>query len=598
MVDVEQINIDVSVPSDEVRVVAMQPFVELQTTIEPFQWQDQAVNAQLDAIRRTLDLAQNDSGGGPAHFTLFPEYTIPGREGAAVIDARVNSNEWCNESVIIAGVHGLTKAEYRQLCEQLTVTVADADAPDSVPDGEWVNCCLIWVKDQSGVIRRWVQPKIRPAWPERNVGCTDMFYGNTVYVFECRYAPSGYPCRFVTLICYDWVATVAGTTVSDELLAQLNTQWHGTPSPLHWIFVIQHNNGPNHPAFLNSTYRFLTDTNTFPFVERSDAVVLHVSTAVSALPSRTGLGAFSACVFSPSAQLDVTGCRPTVCMKPASLRGSDILKRCKDAVFREMGECIHMFRVRVPRFVTPDSTDRTHPVNDAQVYATREMTDPRLYGGPVPAAVKWINDSLDCVDELSATTLLGCPLQATAEITAPTVVADMRTHDGQKSADQINWATCTTARGLESRDAERQRDTDLWDQLEHCSLEHVIHSLTSLGLAYDLNVQESSLHGALNDVSGYIQVVAIRGETHEDCRHHYDNAVPKVRTDPVLVIARDRDNLTPTPEEYSKYYEVGTDNGLRFVDYQRLVNFCRTAADRNALRNNLDEILPRTNPIV
>lgn len=597
MIDVEQIIIDISMPSDEVRVVAMQSFVQLRT-VEPFQWQEDMVIAQLDAIRRTLDLAQSDSGGGPAHFTLFPEYAIPGSAGAAIIDVRVNSENWPNESVIIAGIHGLTKAEYGQLCQQLAVTVAGTNTPDSVPNDQWVNCCLIWVKDKNGVIHRWAQPKIRPAWQEKNVTCNDMFCGTTVYVFECQYTSSGYPCRFVTLVCYDWVAAVDGTTVCDEVLEQLNTQWDGTPTPLHWVFVIQHNDGPNHPAFLNSTYRFLTDVNTFPFVERRDAVVLHANTAVSARPSRTGPGAFSACILSPSNQMDFKSCRPTVCMQPASLRGSDILKRCKDVVFREMGECIHMFRVRVPRFVTPDATDRTYPLGDAQVYSTSDMADPRLCGGPVPAAVKWINDYLDCVGKLSATTLAGCSLQATAEAIESTVVADMRVHDGHNSADRVNWATCSASHGMESRNANRQQNADLWDQLEIDALEHIVHSLTSLGLTYDLDVRETSLHGALNSESGYIQVVAIRGETHEDCRQHYDNTVPKVLTDPVLVIARDRDNLTPTSKEYSKFYEVGSSDGLKFLDYQRLVTCCRNAADKAALKRCLDDFLPRSPAII
>ena len=214
MVDVEQITIDISVPHDVERVVAMQPFVELSEE-EPFQWQPAKVDSQLDAIRRTLELGQSGLNGRHANFTLFPEYSIPGIEGATIIDEKVQSAPWPNESVIIAGIHGLAKDEYAQLFQHLAVNVSEANFPDSVPSSEWVNCCLIWVKDRNGEIQRWVQPKIRPAWPENNVEYNDMFRGSTVYVFDCKYSLTSYPCRFVTIVCFDWVASEGGTTVLD-----------------------------------------------------------------------------------------------------------------------------------------------------------------------------------------------------------------------------------------------------------------------------------------------------------------------------------------------------------------------------------------------
>ncbi|MEW6173347.1 MAG: hypothetical protein AB1510_09835 [Bacillota bacterium] len=596
MIDVELIPIDIIMPSDAVRIVSMQPFIHLQNT-EPFKWLDSAANVQLNAVRRTLDLAQSGFGGGFANFTLFPEYSIPGINGAAVIEEKVASGAWPNGSVIIAGIGGLTKAEYEYLCKQLDVKVSPADAPNSVPNSQWVNCCLVWVKERDGFIRRWAQPKIRPAWREMNVSCNDMFSGSTVYVFECQYAPIAYPCRFVTFVCFDWVASPAGTAVRDEVLARLNARF-GSPKPIHWVFVIQHNQEPNHPLFLNSTCEFLTDVRNYPFVDRREAIVLHVNTASTTQPSRNGRGAFSSCVFSPRVPFDCTGCRPTVCMKPRFLRGSDILDRarCKDVVFREMGECIHLFKVRVPCFVSPGPNDRTYPLIDAQVHPTNGVTDPRLCRGPVPADVKWLNDSLDCVTSLATTALAGCPLHEEATTVQPGIISGMRALDGGTAANRVNWAACSFSYGKESRNADRQQNVDLWNQLETDALEHVIHSLTSLGLASDLDVRDSSLHGTIESDTGFIQVVAIRGETYEDCRRHYDNAIPKVTTDPVLVIARDRQNFRPITEEYSKFNE--TDSGLGFLDYQTLVSSCRDAGDKDALRRCLNGFLPRNRRII
>jgi len=599
VIDVEPITVSVRMPSDEVRIVSMQPFIRFHsTTQEPFRWSTDAVDVQLAAIHRTLNIARGGFNGQVANFTLFPEYAIPGTAGAAVINSIISAEEWPNESIIIAGIHGIRKPEYRELCHMLSARVSQSNAPDSVPNDKWVNCSVIWIKDRNGVVEKWVQPKVRPAWLEMTLTCNDMFCGSTVYVFECKYEPSNYPCRFVTLICFDWVASVGGATVCHELLEKLNAFWDPTPNPLHWVFVVQHNPDPNHPSFLNSTYRFLTDANAHPFVERDKAIVVHANTAVSPCPARTGRGGFSACVFSPSAQLDYIGCRPTVCMQPSLLRGSNILQRCKDVVFREMGECIHAFTVRVPRFVTPDATDRTYPLPSAHVHATCDTTDPRLCGSGVPAAIKWVNDALDGVERLSANVLAGCPLKVKAERIEPVIIAAMRSSDGNTASDYVNWAACSFSHGKESRNMDLRLNTDLWGADENDALKHVFHSLTSLGLAYSLEFESAVLHGAVQDDEGIVQVVAIRGDTHEDCRLHYDKHIPHQGIDPVLVIAQDRYNLIPTPEEYLRLDETAGEKGLAFLDYQTLVTNCRNAADSNTLKGHLDDFLPRPRRII
>ncbi|MHB1167304.1 MAG: hypothetical protein ACYC0N_02050, partial [Carboxydocellales bacterium] len=233
-----------------------------------------------------------------------------------------------------------------------------------------------------------------------------------------------------------------------------------------------------------------------------------------------------------------------------------------------------------------------------EVYPTTDVNDQRLCGSAVPAFLKWINDSLDCVNSMATNDLAGCSLNAEAVSIQPTVISEIRVLDGQTAAGRINWATCSFTRDKESRTAERQQNADLWDQLEMEALEHLVYSLTSLGLTFNIDIINSSLHGILNSGTACVQIVAIRGETYTDCRRHYDSAIPKSGTDPVLVIARDRTNLKPTSKEYSKYYEADSEHGLRFLDYQNLVTFCREAEDKETLRRCLDEFIPRDRRII
>ena len=602
MINVEQVTVNIRMPSDQMRIVAMQPFVQFHTEAgnppqEPFRWSRIAVDEQLKAIRRTLDISQDSFQGKGANFTVFPEYSVPGIGAASEINEQISKSSWPNDTVVIAGVHGLSNAEYTDLCRLFNTNVSPSNTPSEVPYDKWVNCEIVWIKEHDGKVRTWVQPKIRPAWPEMNASCNDMFCGSTVYVFEGMYEPTNYPCRFMSFICFDWVAAVAGSNVWREVVRQLNQKWTHQQPTLDWVFIIQHNTKPNHPSFLQSTYQFLVD-NSYAFVHRDKAVVLHANTAVSRRPARTGSGGFSACVFSPSAPMENNSCRPTVCTQPTALRGSEVLERCKDVVFREMGECIHVFGVRVPRFVTNDATDRTHAVPNASVYATGDSDDPRLRGCAIPAAVKWINDSLDQMRLLSATGLLGCHLSTDAEEIEPGIVNEVRRANGKLAARRLNWAACSYSNKEETRNSIRRNNADLWAETESQALEHLLHSLTSIGLSYKLDIGDSILHGTINTDLGIVQIVAIKGETYEDCRRHYDEFIAQHSTDPVLVIARDHDNFPPVPGAFARLDEINSGDGLAFVDFQTLVNDCRTASDIQSLKEMIDAVLPGDRPII
>jgi len=363
-------------------------------------------------------------------------------------------------------------------------------------------------------------------------------------------------------------------------------------------FVIQYNQNPNHPSFLYNTYKFLVDRTSFPFVEREDAIVIHANTAVSEKPARKGNGAYTSCIFSPNAQFECNVCRPTVCMQPVRFRENDILDRCTDVLFREMGSCIHAFTTRVPRFVTSDSTDRSYPLLSAEVHGTINSDDPRLSGSAVAASVKWINDSLDNIVRISSTDLRDCPMKTKAEEIEPIVIADMRTSIPELAENWINWAVSDFTSGNKTRDKLASQNPDNWRLLETISLEHMVHSLTALGLPYNLKIAHSNFHGILNTDNGFIQVIAIRGETHEDCQLHFDEMFCITSPDPIVLVTRDRSNLKPTERELSKFIDAGRDTGISFIDYDTLITLCRDADDENSLKEKIDEYLPGARRII
>lgn len=598
MIEVELVPIDIKVQSDSVRMVTMQPFIQIDSSQEPYRWESAAKKSQMAAIARTLEVASDQSQGPPAQFTIFPEYSLPGSDAINLVEARLFSEKWPNETVVIAGVDGLSKFDYADICQKLDVTIAPQNAPDRLNDNQWINCCFIWVKDSQGRLRRWIQPKICPAWLELKLRYSDMFQGSVVYVFECQYTPIRYPCRFMTLICFDWVAKISNVTVYEEVLHQLNQKWYGSPEPLDWTFVIQHNSGPNHPSFLKNTFQFLTDSNTFQFVNRSDAAIVHINTAVSREPARNGCGAYSACVFSPRTQFDCNCCRPTVCMQPVELRKSDILARCKDVVFREMGECIHSFQIRISHFVIPDATDRSFPLVKASVYGTRSLNDPRLSGNAIPASVKWMNDLLDIIDKVSGTDLNGCPLQTQAERIEPDIINAMRYAEPNIIENKIKLALTNFSLGNKIQTKNILKNPDVWGKNEAECLLHIIHSLTALGVSYIIDAKNSVFHASLDTNNSFIQIVAIKGKTHQDCRQHFDSTINVSSPDPIIIITRDHSNLRPTQLELSKIFDTGLETGLKILDYNSLISMCRESNDKQEFRRKLDGHLPEDRKII
>ncbi len=154
----------VSLPSDRVGMVIAQPHVLLSAT-EPYRCTAQSRLKQLQMLNDTLDVAiVSGHGAGKTHFTVFPEYSIPGIAGINQLEARLNSQDWPTGTIVIGGTDGLSRDEVRQLAESpRTYLDASHNGLDRIGANEWINCGITWVKGQDGTVERWLQPKLHPA---------------------------------------------------------------------------------------------------------------------------------------------------------------------------------------------------------------------------------------------------------------------------------------------------------------------------------------------------------------------------------------------------------------------------------------------------
>ncbi len=602
MLEVEEVELGITLADGPVGMVLMQPHIQIANPLrEPFCWDSSAANQQFAAIRRTLEVAAHPNRvGGHAAFTVFPEYAIPGPQGVRTIDEVIHGDGWPENSIVIGGVDGLTKAQYTDLVDDPSTIVHDSNLPNRIGGNEWVNCCITWARDNHGVRRRWIQPKLRPARPELNTRHQRMFQGCAVFVFTLTATYDGHqhPCRFFTLICFDWVAQNSNWK---EVVAGIRRSEGGGMKFLEWIFVPQFNDKPNDPSFLDSTYEFLVATCD-PFVYRHHAAVIMSNVAAGSVPFRRGEGGFSAVVFGPDAPFDHGDCRPTVHAYPTKLRREEKLSRLKDSVFREMGPCAHSFALHIPRLIQSDATDRHEPVENAEVYGLSDLSDPRTPDGPVSAIVKWVNDELD---ELDCYASLATPesddvCNRTKEWHA-LCIDEYRTLQHSCLEDRMRYGAAFKTE-TEAQANASASCPDLWETTESEVLAHQIHTLSLLCTACDVKIKGATLHGTLMHKGNPVEVVAIRGKTHPEIHAHARNGLPDVnhRT---IVISLDNAVAKINSKELADITNIGdpksrddikfTDPvaGRRLYDFASFRNAWQTAADENAVKENLCGVL-------
>lgn len=592
MIEVIEQDLPLCIPSTHVNMVFMQPYLYFTKPYrEPYKWQRSKQSAQLGAIDRTLAIARGTERHDHAHFTIFPEYSIPGLLGVQTVQNAVQSSEWPAETIVIGGIDGLSREEYQTLCITPGTEFSKCNAPENVAATEWVNTVITWTKDDQGIVTKWIQPKLKPSELERKTPCENMFHGGAIYLFSSQFDNNS-PCRFLSVVCFDWIAAFDGRPIQHLLLSQLDERWgSGDPRPLHWVFVIQQNEKPNHPAFTQSTENFLLDHSAYPHVNRHHTCVIMANNALENRPCSHTSGGFTSFVFGPDSPFVWNECRPTVSVSYGRHRENGMFSRCRDVTFREMGPCIQSARVAVASWLGTDTRDRCSAVEGGSVYPiVLPCSDPRFPENPVPASVKWINDELDRIGSLGTSDMKNKPLDADVDRSHTKIEAELRTLGGFQVIEYVRRATWIDPEVFKMIRVSIPEDVDLWGEDEHEGLEHTIHVLSILGLCLRLEVRQSEFHGTLYTTTGLLHVVAIRGPTHEKCRRHFDNTVIALGPDPVLLVTRDRNNLTPTEEEVTKFYEAKDQTRFRYKAYSVLIDACRRASSDHELRQSLSEV--------
>jgi hypothetical protein len=570
-------------------MVIVQPHLSL-TEVEPYRCKAQAKTQQLAMISETLDVSRAaQHGASKTHFTIFPEYSIPSPEGIALVEAALQAPEWPNATIVIGGTDALSKAEFATLAETPgTYLDLTHNGLDRVANNAWINCGITWVKSGNGIIERWLQPKLSPAWPELNIHYQHMFRGNSVFAFmgpfdnQTKY-------RFCSLVCFDWIAMVENKKIWQWVLEELQAQAAQAQAELSlsWFFVVQSNPKPSHDTFLTEVNRFF-DQNTVPSVRRDRACLLFANDAGNCKPGKADKYGNTSLVFPPQTLFTQPDCSPTFSTGGARFRSSTLLSAYRDFVFRERGACIHSFLQVNPNSLTAGAAGRTIAIENAFVFPLGGTIDRRVPSDSVAACIKWLNDELDELPSLSVT-YPNVPLAAATNATHQQTVAALRQISPQSAAHTVKLAAQES----------KAKHADEWDETESHALAHLVHTLDIVCLGSSPpTVGGDSAQASVVMNNQTVDLLAIRGESHEDCLKYSQNLLPPPRRQ-TLLVSRDPDNnpwlrrfgsfLQPESQHLGQEHKI-TDpaSGLLHLGYRNLLNIFQQTATVAAVPGAID----------
>lgn len=602
MIEINEKKLNVTVPETGLCISQMHPFVELVSS-EPYKWQQDKKNKQLDRISRFMNIAKQFDGNGKSHFTLLPEYSIPGIDGINRVNRFLLDYSWPSGTIVIGGVDGLSKNEYAILCNNAISCVSPDNASEQIADEKWVNCCITWVKESNGNLKRYIQPKISPSWPERNVNYREMFCGRSVNLFTIKFS-NGTDCKFLTLICFDWIGVINGTGNGIfEILNHINQKWQVSDSTkdINLIFILQRNAKPNHRNFLDNARNFFEDRNTNPFIGRDHSVLLFINTAGKDKPGKTNKYGYSSLIASHLSPYDDKKCCPlSFSSDTKKLRNSDYLERCKEALLRENGACFHLFKFRPPRFISGNPGNRCLFLDEAKIYSIDDgIDDPRVPDGPVAASVKWVNDEIDIIKPITFYAPDN-PINYEVNQSHKKVSKEIRKASGECLCRYIQCSFC--------KYEHYKKDpiihfVDKWDKEEKEGLQTIIYTLSIIGTCNTINISKAIAHAIMNIGTNVVDIIVVHGgDTPEECFEYGKKFLNRLSRYAIIVTKDIHDRSVDKKINRTIFYnqepvsEKGpniTNPDDRFIHcgYENIKKCCFSAKSVDDLKEQIDCLL-------
>ncbi|MGB8028029.1 MAG: hypothetical protein WCF30_00055 [Terracidiphilus sp.] len=334
--------------SRSLRMLWGQPWLEMEGTGTGFRLTDRCAERQKVMIRASFEKARAEQ----IQFCIFPEYSLP-KDMIVEVDRFVESANWPNGSVWIAGIAPLSIAEFNGLASS-PGSVA-AGVPLRAESAAFINCLCAWMKSSNGDVQRVFQAKLRPSRPEQST--QGMYEGDHVFLFHTDIL------SFCCLICFDCI----GISVRELVSSFTKEVPSGNSKNVDLTVVLEHNENPENSDFLAFAEQLLLPENT-KLRTGLGASVAFINTAhkyhgraVNESFGRSNLCYLRRANWPPYEQGPLTVVPNTFAME--NRRNSLLRVR-----FREDGAALHSFRYYIPSLLGASSGVTKYPVDQAHVH--------------------------------------------------------------------------------------------------------------------------------------------------------------------------------------------------------------------------------------
>jgi len=234
--------------------------------------------SRLSEAAATLDL-QNVEGMSPASFILFPELFLPFGRNGNYLDRFVHQvGERCsNNTVILVGLEHMSVEEYLDYFG-LQKWLADDSGLVSLQGARHkhqpLNCLLILVKDNRGILQGFTQLKIRASVFEESASAgSEMLPGQWVYLLSTESMEGFGSVTFLALICYDYIAQLTPRETALGLVKSAGLRLLQSRE-IDLLMVPQCNPEPSHPSFALASASFFGSK---PLIQNTCVVLLNGS---------------------------------------------------------------------------------------------------------------------------------------------------------------------------------------------------------------------------------------------------------------------------------------------------------------------------------
>lgn len=543
-ISIVEVDTNIILPKNELGVVMFHPCINItQPLSTPFFWTGEEKILQLKKIAKTLEISKAKKHTCPkTHFTIFPEYTIPGKDGLKLIEDEMKKPDWDNNTFVIGGLDALSKNDFKDIYADNDSSYYDIDA---IQAGKWINCCVIFGKTNNNV-KKWIQIKLKSAPAEENIR-TQMFCGDKVLLFLGKFEQqNSLIFRFITLICYDWIqnSNISYQGVLDVIASiPVNT---GEKKDLNFTFVISCNDKPNNSDFITVTKTFFEQQGSFiPDIVRDKSFVIFANTARQTSMKTENTFGCSSIVYHPAANsyFNLSGSKQTVAFSTKKFRNGSQIGRCRDIVFREFTECIHSFKLINPWYRDTNSGSLSYPIYDSEVYHSEGInTDKRKPNGPVEPEIKWVCDEIDN-SEVHLSSHDMHVLCNEYKIAHDDIIGNIQ----NKSGEEINKIIETAVQANE-----KYENVDEWNEKQVIALNSLLHSLKILKVSNldngILSINKVDGHAVVKTSEIIYEFVIISGNDHQECYEKGKKILTNNKNIKV-VITRDNDNTALTEKE-------------------------------------------------